>query len=72
MSILDEFADVFSDEIPHGLSLVRGIEHQLDLIPDASLPNRPAYKMNPRESEEIQRQVQDLLDKGYIVRASAR
>jgi hypothetical protein len=45
---------------------VRGIEHKIDLIPGASLPNRAAYRTNPEETKEIQRQVQDLLDRGYI------
>jgi len=45
---------------------LRGIEHQIDLIPGAALPNRPAYCTNPEETKEIQRQVQALLDKGYV------
>lgn len=45
---------------------LRGIEHQIDLIPGASLPNRAPYKTNPEETKEIQRQVQELLDKGYV------
>jgi hypothetical protein len=45
---------------------VRGIEHKIDLIPGASLRNRVAYRTNPDETKEIQRQVQDLLDRGYI------
>jgi hypothetical protein len=45
---------------------VRGIEHKIDLIPGASLPNRAAYRTNPDETKEIQRQVQDLLDRRYI------
>jgi hypothetical protein len=36
------------------------------LIPGASLPNRAAYRANPEETKEIQRQVQDLLDRGYV------
>jgi hypothetical protein len=36
------------------------------LIPEASLTNRAAYKKNPDETKEIQQQVQDLLDRGYI------
>jgi hypothetical protein len=36
------------------------------LIPGASLPNRAAYRANPEETKEIQRQVQDLLDHGYV------
>lgn len=45
---------------------MRGIEHQIDLIPGATLPNRAAYQTNPEETKEIQRQVQDLLDHGYV------
>ncbi|WVZ57191.1 hypothetical protein U9M48_007605 [Paspalum notatum var. saurae] len=62
-NILQEYSNVFPSDIPPGLPPVRGIEHQIDLIPGASLPNRAPYRTNP---EEIQRQVQDLLDKGYV------
>jgi hypothetical protein len=58
--------DVFPSELPPGLPPVRGIEHKIDLIPGASLPNRAAYRTNPDETKEIQRQVQALLDRGYI------
>jgi hypothetical protein len=45
---------------------LRGIEYQIDLIPGATLPNRAAYRTNPEETKEIQRQVQELLDHGYV------
>jgi hypothetical protein len=45
---------------------LRGIEHQIDLIPGASLPNRATYRTNSEEIKEIQRQVQELLDNGYV------
>jgi hypothetical protein len=54
--------DVFPSEIPPGLPHARGIEHKIDLILGASLPNRVVYRTNPEETKEIQRQVQDLLD----------
>ena len=58
---------MFSKELPKGLPLIRGIEHQIDLVPGASLPNRPAYGLNnPKEVKEIQRQVGELLEKGYV------
>jgi hypothetical protein len=49
-----------------GLPPLRGIEHQIDLIPGTSLPNRAAYRTNPEETKKIQRQVQELLDNGYV------
>ena len=64
--LLQDFKDVFPNEIPAGLPPLRGIEHQIDLVPCASLPNRPAYRTNPIETMEIQRQVKELLDKGYV------
>ncbi|KAK1617123.1 hypothetical protein QYE76_022640 [Lolium multiflorum] len=63
---MKEFSDVFPEEVPAGLPPLRGIEHQIDLIPGASLPNRAPYRTNPEEMKEIQKQVQALLDKGYI------
>ena len=65
-NVLQEFGDVFPKDIPSGLPPLRGIEHQIDLIPGASLPNRAPYRTNPQETKEIQKQVQELLDKGYI------
>jgi hypothetical protein len=44
---------------------LRGIEHQIDLIPGAMLPNRATYRTNLKETKEIQRQVQELLDHRY-------
>ncbi|XP_073038070.1 LOW QUALITY PROTEIN: uncharacterized protein [Primulina eburnea] len=61
-----EFDDVFPEELPQGLPPLRGIEHQIDLVPGSALPNRPAYRSNPEETKELQRQVSELLDKGYV------
>ena len=66
ISLLKEFGDVFPNEIPTGLPPIRGIEHQIDFVLGAAIPNRPAYRSNPEETQELQKQVSDLLDKGYI------
>jgi hypothetical protein len=65
-NLLYEFKDVFPAEIPPGLPPLRGIEPQIDLFPGASLPNQAAYRTNLEETKEIQRQVQELLDNGYV------
>nr|CAE05076.2 OSJNBa0094P09.15 [Oryza sativa Japonica Group] len=58
-----EYSYVFPKEVPPGLPPVRGIEHQIDLITGASLPNCAPYRTNPEETKEVQRQIQELHDK---------
>jgi hypothetical protein len=65
-SVLQNFGDVFPEEVATGLPPLRSIEHQIDFIAGATLPNRAPYRTNPEETKEIQKQVQALLDKGYI------
>nr|GEZ02674.1 hypothetical protein [Tanacetum cinerariifolium] len=64
--LLVEFHDVFPDDIPTSLTLMREIQHCIDFLPSASIPNKPAYRMNPKEYEELHRQVTELLEKGLI------
>jgi len=66
ISLLQEFDDVFPDDTHSGLPPLRGIEHQIDFIPEASIANRPAYRSNPEETKELQRQVDELMGNGYI------
>ncbi|XP_074288791.1 uncharacterized protein LOC141613947 [Silene latifolia] len=44
--LLLEFTEVFPEDLPTGLPPIRGIEHQINLIPGASLPNKAAYRSN--------------------------
>ncbi|GKV07006.1 hypothetical protein SLEP1_g18818 [Rubroshorea leprosula] len=63
---IKDFNDVFPEDIPNGLPPIRGIEHQIDLIPGATIPNRPAYRSNPNEMKELQKQVEKLMKKGHV------
>ena len=67
-NLLQEYQDVFPEDVPSGLPPLRGIEHQIDLIPGAALPNRPPYRSNPEETKEMERQVGELLGKGWSVK----
>jgi hypothetical protein len=38
ISLLQDFDDLFPDDIPSRLPPLRGIKHQLDFVPGASIP----------------------------------
>nr|GEV43406.1 hypothetical protein [Tanacetum cinerariifolium] len=53
-AILDDFADVVPDELPPGLPPMRDIQHCIDFVPEAVIPHKAAYRMNPKEHEDLQ------------------
>ncbi|XP_057999302.1 uncharacterized protein LOC131178358 [Hevea brasiliensis] len=65
-SLLQDYQDVFPDEVPLGLPPIRDIEHQIDFILGAQIPNSPAYRSSLAETKKLQREVDELLAKGYI------
>ncbi|XP_016570990.1 uncharacterized protein LOC107868887 [Capsicum annuum] len=64
--ILWEFDDVFPEELPQGLPPIRGIEYQIYFVFGSQLSNKPAYRSNRTDTTELERQVEELLNKVYI------
>ena len=63
--MVDEFSDVFSEELP-GLPPNREIEFCIDLVPGAQPISIPPYRMAPTELTELRKQLDELLEKGFI------
>ena len=59
-NFLDDFVDMVPDELLSELPPLRDIQHAIDLVPGSQLPNLLHYRMNPKEKEELNRQVQGL------------
>lgn len=65
-TVMQEYSNVFLDEMPKRLLLFKGIKHQIDFVSGAQIPNRSAYRSNHKETKELQRQVKELLEKGHV------
>jgi hypothetical protein len=63
--VIDEFPDVFFDDLP-GMPPDRDIEFLIELLPGtAPIAKRP-YRMGVDELEELKKQIKELQDKCFI------
>ncbi|GJU27834.1 hypothetical protein Tco_1166455 [Tanacetum coccineum] len=60
-----EFPDDFPEEIP-GVPPEREVEFCIDLIPGSTLIAKMPYRLAPSEMQELMKQLQELLEKGFI------
>ncbi|MCO5546749.1 hypothetical protein L7F22_000185 [Adiantum nelumboides] len=66
-NFLNQFQDVFTDDIPGELPPKRGDDdHMIELIPGSSPPNKPPYRVSQAQQVEIMRQVNELVEKGMV------
>lgn len=63
---LQDFQDVFPGDLPSGLPPQRAIDHRIELEPGSLPVSRPVYRMSPAELDEVKRQLDELLSKGFI------
>ncbi|KAI0511898.1 hypothetical protein KFK09_012532 [Dendrobium nobile] len=64
--LLQQFPEIAPNALPATLPPLRALQHQIDLIPGANLPNQPHYKLSPKDHESLQQLVDELLEKKLI------
>lgn len=64
--ILNEFSDVFPDDLPVGLPKRRAVDHRIVLLPGSTPPSRSANRTSPADSLELKKQLDDLLAHRFI------
>jgi hypothetical protein len=62
---VSEFFDVFPEELP-GMPPKRKVEFAIDLIPGTAPISKRAYLLSGPELVELKKQMDELLEKGYI------
>jgi len=65
-AILGDYADRLVEKLPAGLPPSRGCDHAIPLKPNATPPFKPMLRLSYAELDEMKKQLQDLLNKGYI------
>nr|CAH66151.1 OSIGBa0097I11.3 [Oryza sativa] len=63
--IVQDYPDVFPEDLP-GMPPKRDIEFRIDLVPGTNPIHKRPYRMAANELAEVKKQVDDLLQKGYI------
>ncbi|GJY40703.1 putative reverse transcriptase domain-containing protein [Tanacetum coccineum] len=63
--VIRDSPEVFPKELL-GLPPPRQVEVRIDLIPDAAPVARAPYRLAPSEMKELSKQMQELLEKGFI------
>ena len=63
--VVREFPDVFPEDLP-GIPIDREIEFSIDVLPEISPILKVPYRMALTELKELNEQLQELLDKGFI------
>ena len=51
--ILSDFEDMFLEQLPKGQPPKREVEFEIKTEPGAVPPNRPPYRLSPKEHEEL-------------------
>jgi hypothetical protein len=68
--IVCEYLDVFLEELP-GMSPVRDIEFSIELLPGTAPISKRAYRMDVKDLIELKKQIEELLEKGFIFPSSS-
>ena len=64
--ILSDYEDIFPEQLPKGRPPKWEVEFAIKTEPGAAPPNQPPYRLSPKEHEELQAQIEDLLAQGHI------
>lgn len=66
VSVVEEYRDVFPDELPPGLPPRREVDHKIELTPGAQPTSRPTFRMSAWELSELKKQLEELTKSGFI------
>ena len=65
IKVVNEYPDVFPDDLP-GMPPDRDIEFSIELVPGTTPISKRPYRMDAKDLVELKKQIEELLNKGFI------
>jgi hypothetical protein len=65
-SMLQQFEDVMSPQLPKKFPSRRAIDHRIELVPGTKPSSQAPYRMSPMELAELRKQLEKLIDSGFV------
>ena len=59
--LLREYEDLFPEQLPKGRPPKRAVEFEIKTEEGATPPSKPPYRLSPKEHDELQAQIDELL-----------
>ena len=69
--LLKDYEDAFPSDLSVGLPPERAITHGIDLIPRSKSISKPPYRLSASEASEVERQLADYVQRGFICPSSS-
>jgi len=69
--LCEEYQDVFKDELLPGLPIKRYVDHEIKLEEGSTPPKKKLYRLSQSEEAILKEQIQQLVEKGFIVPSSS-
>ena len=64
--LINDYKDVFPADLPPSLPPDRTITHGIDLMDGSKPVSRPPYRLSASEASEVEKQLADLIQRGFI------
>ena len=64
--VIQEYHDVFPEQLPKGIPPARAVEHSIKIEPGNKPSYQSPYRLGPTKQDELEEQIKDLLAQGFI------
>jgi len=69
--LLDEYEDIFRDDLPRGMPVKRNVEHEINIKENSQPPKPYLYRLSYDEPDILKENIEALLKKEHIMQSNS-